>query len=135
MSNENKATGLSLVTEARKWTGVPYVWGGNDEKGWDCSGFVLFVLRKAGINLPDMNANSIYSHCMKHNGSVTIDEAYRMPGVLLFRRESDSHRIVHVGFSDGDNNTIEARGKDYGTGVWHRRTGYTDAAKIPGVSY
>lgn len=36
-----------------KYTGTPYVWGGNDLKdGIDCSGFVKQLFGKIGINLP-----------------------------------------------------------------------------------
>lgn len=42
--------GASIVTAARSFLGIPYVYGGTDPKvGLDCSGLVLNVCRKAGI--------------------------------------------------------------------------------------
>lgn len=36
-----------------KFTGTPYVWGGNDpNKGVDCSGFVKYLYGQIGVNLP-----------------------------------------------------------------------------------
>jgi cell wall-associated NlpC family hydrolase len=43
-------TGEDLVAEAKTWVGVPYVLGGNDRSGVDCSGLVQQVLAKFGID-------------------------------------------------------------------------------------
>ena len=48
---------MKQITQARKWflatalsyLGTPYVWGGDDPSGFDCSGFVLECLKSAGI--------------------------------------------------------------------------------------
>jgi len=46
--------GRALVLNmAKKLLGTPYVWGGTDpDNGLDCSGYVQYVLRQAGVNLP-----------------------------------------------------------------------------------
>lgn len=44
-----------LVTIAATGKGKPYVWGGTTPEGWDCSGFVQWVYKQAGIDIPRVN--------------------------------------------------------------------------------
>ncbi len=41
-----------MADEMQRWIGTPYKWGGNDQSGVDCSGFVCAIFRSVGINLP-----------------------------------------------------------------------------------
>lgn len=42
-----------LIAYGKRFLGVPYKWGGtNLEKGVDCSGYVLSLFKKYGVNLP-----------------------------------------------------------------------------------
>lgn len=45
-------SGASLVAYAKKFLGVPYVWGGTTPKGFDCSGLMQYVYKHFNINLP-----------------------------------------------------------------------------------
>lgn len=42
----------SIVSDAKKYIGVRYKYGGTDPNGFDCSGFVQFVYKKNGIIIP-----------------------------------------------------------------------------------
>ena len=47
LNDEKFAT---LITEAEKYLGYPYVWGGsNPDTSFDCSGFVSYVLTNSGL--------------------------------------------------------------------------------------
>ncbi|MGV9768958.1 C40 family peptidase [Microbacterium sp. NPDC003461] len=45
-------TGEDIVAQAKNYLGVPYVFGGEDETGMDCSGLVQRVLADLGIDAP-----------------------------------------------------------------------------------
>jgi len=50
------------VDYAWAWIGTPYVWGGDDFSGFDCSGLVIEILKGVGL-LPhnyDTTANGLY---------------------------------------------------------------------------
>lgn len=57
-SGAGPATGrrAAIVSTARTWLGVRYVWGGTSRAGVDCSGLVLNVYRANGISLPRTSA-------------------------------------------------------------------------------
>lgn len=42
----------SIIEQAVSYLGVPYVWGGSDENGFDCSGLTYRVFNDNGIPLP-----------------------------------------------------------------------------------
>ena len=48
----NGTTGADIVADARKYLGVPYVFGGTTSAGLDCSGLVQRVYGDLGISLP-----------------------------------------------------------------------------------
>lgn len=55
-------TGQRLVSEARKWLGTRYRYGGESRSGTDCSGFTMKVYEKVtGIKLPATAVHSSLS--------------------------------------------------------------------------
>lgn len=41
-----------LLETAKKYIGTPYVWGGTEPTGFDCSGFTGYIMKSKQINMP-----------------------------------------------------------------------------------
>jgi len=129
--------GTEIAVRASQFLGIPYKWGGKDLKGWDCSGFVSYVLEDMGYNsdFPDGSYNQ-YGYCYDRGTIIPVAMAMVLSGALLFRRHSRSHNIVHVGISVGYGmGTLEAYSKQAGTVKMPYRTSWTTAAMIPDIFY
>jgi cell wall-associated NlpC family hydrolase len=92
------------VTEARKYLGVPYLWGGTDPaKGLDCSGFTKLVYGNLGIDLPRTSSQQATA------GTAVASLADARPGDLVFFDHSPGRPgIDHVGIYVGDGKMIAA---------------------------
>ena len=42
----------NIISYAKDYIGIPYLYGGNSKKGFDCSGFTQYIMRHHGYNLP-----------------------------------------------------------------------------------
>lgn len=83
-----------IISDARRFTGVPYLWGGCSALGIDCSGLAQLAHRLAGVTLP-RDAD------MQFDAGRPV-EAPCEPGDLLFFGELGERRsITHVGISTG----------------------------------
>ena len=94
LTDERFAT---LITEAEKYLGYPYVWGGSSpETSFDCSGFVSYVLTSTGLcNTGRLGAQGLY------NISTPVSDP--QPGDLVFFVGTyDTSGISHVGIYVGD---------------------------------
>ena len=91
--------GQAVVDEAKKYLGVPYVWGGtNPATGLDCSGLVQHVYEKFGVDLPRV------SYQQATAGTPVASLAEAQPGDIL----AFGSPVHHVAIYMGDNKMIEA---------------------------
>ena len=96
LNDEKFAT---LITEAEKYLGYPYVWGGsNPDTSFDCSGFVSYVLTNSGlVNTGRLGAQGLYNVC------TPVSKANAQPGDLIFFVGTyDTPGVSHVGIYVGD---------------------------------
>ncbi len=88
----------AIVNKAYQYLGVPYVWGGTTPSGFDCSGFIQYVYKSQGINLPRV------SRAQASSGSY-VSIANAQPGDILYFGQSS---VTHVGIYLGNNKMIHA---------------------------
>lgn len=100
LSSSGGVTGADVVASARKYLGVPYVWGGTDpQKGLDCSGLVQRAFADLGIDLPRVSYQQAAAGTQVDGGL-----ANAQPGdVLAF-----GSPVHHVAIYLGNNQMIEA---------------------------
>jgi hypothetical protein len=96
------ATAMAVVNTADDYLGVPYVWGGNTPKGFDCSGFTKYVYAKHGIDLPRVSRQQA-----QVGERVSTSLSALQVGDLLFFA-ADYSRVDHVAIYIGDNRIIHA---------------------------
>ena len=58
-------SGSAIVAEAQKYIGAPYVAGGASPSGFDCSGYVYYVLKNLGLNPAERKSKRLNSSHQK----------------------------------------------------------------------
>jgi cell wall-associated NlpC family hydrolase len=84
------ATAGGAVAYALAQLGTPYLWGGDDPGGFDCSGLVQAAYDAAGIQLPRTAQEQFNA------GPLVPDGQQLEPGDLVFFGSDTSH-VTHVG--------------------------------------
>ena len=100
--------GEEIVRVAKTLLNVPYLWGGKNMMGYDCSGFVQTVYSVFGINLL-RNAREQVTQ-----GEVVSSLSEAQPGDLVFfdhaDRDPNATRITHVGMLISPTEVIHCSG-------------------------
>jgi cell wall-associated NlpC family hydrolase len=86
---------------AKTHLGTKYVWGGNGEKGYDCSGFTKEVFEQYGVELP---RNS----WKQARVGKKVSRQNLRKGDLIFFNSQKQKRINHVGIYLGNGKFIHA---------------------------
>ena len=86
----------ALLTEAEKYIGYPYVWGGSSPStSFDCSGYLSWVLNQCGWNVGRLGAQGLYNYCTPTSSP--------QPGDLVFFVGTyDTPGVSHCGLYVGD---------------------------------
>lgn len=108
-------TGSQILAEAKKYLGCPYRAGGASPSGFDCSGFLYYVLKQLGLS-PYRTPSEQYQM-----GTSVEKTALRVGDLVFF----GSGRITHSGIYAGNGQFIHAPNSrssvsysDLTTGYW-----------------
>lgn len=121
--NTNSGNTSSIVSNASKYMGTPYVYGGTSSSGLDCSGLVYKALTEAGVDVPRTTAQGYKDMADK------ISESNVKPGDLVFFGANGL--VDHVGIYIGNGQMINATGtKTQITDINKKRAGLIGYGRI-----
>jgi hypothetical protein len=95
---------LEILRFTREGLGGAYVWGGTAFKAWDCSGYVQWIYRQAGIELPRVE-----------QWRVGIRTNNPQPGDLVVQNPQGPDNWGHVGIFAGEGMMYSALNPSAGT--------------------
>jgi len=106
----DEGAGLNpFVRVAERYRGTPYVWGGESKNGFDCSGFIMRVMRDLGYRaLP-------HSAAEQFNYGMPIARVNLKPGDIVFFANTYKRGVSHVGIYLGQRRFIHAANSRVGT--------------------
>jgi cell wall-associated NlpC family hydrolase len=100
VSNPKPLSIPESIELAKRFLGIPYLWGGSSSFGFDCSGFTQMLVRARGINMPrDADQQAAWE------GVTPVERKHLKPGDLLFFGSSPKE-ITHTGMYIGDGQFI-----------------------------
>lgn len=109
-SNTSKL-GSEIVSYAKKFLGVPYVYGGASSSGFDCSGFTMYVFDHFEISMghgAQMQSKLGKAVEANKNSKTSLLENLEVGDLVFFLDYETMDEIGHCGIYIGDGNFIHA---------------------------
>lgn len=100
---ESKAD--KVIKAAKSKLGCEYILGDRGPDTFDCSGFIYWCLRQAGVSCTRLNAAG-FSNKSSWTKITSIDDLKK--GDLIFFRSDESSRVSHCGIYVGSGDMIDA---------------------------
>ncbi len=97
-----KPTAATIIKEAKRYLGLPYLWAGTSSWGYDCSGILYAVFRTHGVMIP---RDSFY----QATGGKAVAKKNLKPGdFVFFAYNGGKGKVYHVGLYVGDGKMLHA---------------------------
>lgn len=100
-TSSGTSAGQALVTEGKKYLGVPYVWAGTSPSGFDCSGFVYYVYKQCGYSITR-------TATAQNSDGYYVSRSDLQPGDIVIFYNSAMTSIGHSGIYIGNGQFIHA---------------------------
>jgi len=104
----------SIMNEALKYEGNPYVWGGKSPgQGFDCSGLTYWAYKAAGVTIP-------MSAATQYDATTPVSSEDAQPGDLIFFKGTygGPDHISHVGIFIDENMMYDSENAGIGYHSW-----------------
>ncbi len=99
--SSSTAAGERIVNEAKKYLGVPYVYGGTSPSGFDCSGLVYYVYKQCGYSITR-------TATAQNSDGRYVARSNLQPGDIIIFYNGYKSAIGHAGIYIGNNQFIHA---------------------------
>ena len=101
--------GQQIAAMALKYVGSPYVWGGTSPSGFDCSGFVYYVVNQ-------VLGNGSFPRSMSDQTvqGTPVDRNSLRPGDLVFQQNTYQFGLSHAGIYIGNGQFVNAENPGVG---------------------
>lgn len=102
------------ISVAREQVGKPYVWGATGPNSFDCSGFMYYIMKQAGIQEGRRTALGYY------NESTQVSRDQIQPGDFVFWHDLTGNKhspVYHVGMYVGNGEVIDCSTDHGGVGT------------------
>lgn len=97
---ESSSSNSDIAATAKQYLGTGYVYGGASPRGFDCSGFTMYVYAQLGVSLP-------HGATPQLNYGTYVSRSELQPGDLVFFSDG-SYPASHVGIYVGGDEFIHA---------------------------
>lgn len=100
-ASQVQVSGTEILAKAREYLGTRYVYGGATPNGFDCSGYVYYVLKTLGFSPARTPAD-------QYSMGTPVNKANLKPGDIVFFAGTAASGISHVGIYAGNGQFIHA---------------------------